>query len=581
MNNPLVFYCISTIIGILTYVILNCNIILSAVIAALFLGILYFNIDMKFCVLCSLFVCIGFISSYLYFNVKIPKQVTLEIRINSKNNYYGEGSYLGRNFNLNGNLSKVDVGDLVQVYGEFDKNIDYDNGIIGDLNVKKVKRVRKDIISHLYDFRRKIYEKYEKEMGKNYAGIVMSLCFGDTSNLSIEYKNNLKTLGIIHAISVSGMHIGVIYIVLERFLGIFGALIVSLLYVVFTGSLPATIRSFIMISILKLSYKVYKNYNAFASLAFSALIMLVLKPYYLLNVGFDLSYLATLGIIIFYKKVRRKMYKLPQKLNDALSVTISAQFFSVPYCLLVLNSFSGGFILGNLIIVPVYSVIVLMGNFGLFLFHFNYLFSLFCKFIEIILKSLDGIIDALLLITPSITYVTGFTGIVLIFMLVSFALYISGNKKFKYFPIVIFIAFLFQSYCFFPKISYVKIKSSSALIINYKNKTVAVMNGYNKNEKDKKEIENRFCVDKFVYNYKVFTINKVCKVYVDCLKNNVSIYYRGNKLLQSDNNNIIYKKGYLGGYGIIKIDKTEKYDLYKVKASALIIFNKILVLRGE
>lgn len=581
MNNPLVFYCISTIIGILSYVILNYNIILGAVIAALFFGILYFSVDKKFCVLCSLFVCLGFISSYLYFNVKIPKQVTLDIRINSKNNYYGEGSYLGRNFNLKGNLSKVNVGDLVHVYGEFDKNIDYDNGIIGDLDIKKVKYIKKDLISKLFDFRRKIYEKYEEEMGKNYSGIVMSLCFGDTSNLSSEYKNNLKTLGIIHAVSVSGMHIGVIYIVLERFLGIFGALIVSLLYVVFTGSLPATFRSFIMIAILKLSYKVYKNYNALASLAFSALVMLALKPYYLLNIGFDLSYLATLGIIIFYKKIRRAMYKLPQKLNDALSVTLSAQFFSVPYCLLVLNSFSGGFILGNLIIVPVYSVIVLMGNVGLFLFNFNYIFSLLCKCIEVILKSLDGIIDALLFITPSITYVTGFTGIALIFMIVSFIACVNGNKKLKYFPIVIFIAILFQSYCFFPKVSYVKLRSSSALIINYKNKSVAIMNGYTQNEKDKKEIENRFCVNRFVYNYKVFTINKIYKISVDSLKNNVSIYCRGNKLLQSDSNNIIYKKSCLDGYGIIKMDKTQKYDSYKIKASALIIFDKILVLRGE
>lgn len=400
MNNPLVFYCISTIIGILSYIVLNQNIILGAVIAASFFGILYFNIDKKFCILCSLFACLSFISAYLYFDIKIPQDVTLNIRINNKNTYYAEGSYLGRNFNLQGNLNKVNVGDLVCVSGAFSENIDYDNGIIGDLKVKQIKYVKKDLISQIYDFRRTIYEKYSKEMGEDYAGIIMSLCFGDTSNLSREYKNNLKTLGIIHAVSVSGMHIGVIYIVMEKILGIWGALIVSLIYVIFTGSLPATFRSFIMIAILKLSYKVYKNYNALASLAFSALIMLVLKPYYLLNIGFDLSYFATLGIIIFYKRIRRGLYKLPQKLNDALSVTLSAQLFSVPYCLLVLGNFSGGFILGNLIIVPVYSAIVLLGNGGIFLFNFNYAFSLLCKLIEGILKSLDGVIDDLLLVTP-------------------------------------------------------------------------------------------------------------------------------------------------------------------------------------
>ncbi|MCD2347538.1 ComEC/Rec2 family competence protein [Clostridium guangxiense] len=581
MSNPLVFYCISTIIGILSYIILNYSIVLGAVIAASFFGILYFNIDKKFCALCILFVCLGFVSSNLYFNVKIPKQAALEIRINSKNNYYAEGSCLGRNFNLKGNLNKVSVGDLVKIYGEFSKDIDYDNGIIGDLNVKEVKYVKKDFISQIYDFRRKIFEKYKGEMGKDDAGIVMSLCFGDTSNLSSEYKNNLKTLGIIHAISVSGMHIGVIYIVMEKLLGTFGALIVSLIYVIFTGNLPATVRSFIMIAILKLSYRIHKNYNALVSLAFSALVMLVLKPYYLLNIGFDLSYLATLGIIIFYKKIRRMMYKLPQKLNDALSVTLSAQIFSVPYCLLVLNSFSGGFILGNLIVVPVYSLIVLLGNAGIFLFQFDYLFSLLCKGIDIILKSLDGVIDDLLFITPHITYATSFIGVALIFILVSFAMYLKGNKKLKYFPVIIFIAVTFQSYCVFPKISYVTLKNSSALIVNYKNRSVAVMNGYTKNEKDKKEIANRFSVNGFVYNYKTFIINKVYRISVDSLKNNVEIYCNGKKMLQSDSNNIVYKRSYLNGYDIIKMDKTQKYDSYKIKASALIIFGKILVLRGE
>jgi len=581
MNNPLVFYCISTIIGILSYIVLNHNIILGAVIAASFFGILYFNINKKFFILCGLFACLGFISACMYFEMKIPKNVTLKVRINSKSTYYAEGSYLGRNFNLQGNLNKVDVGDLVCVFGEFSNDIDYDNGIIGDLKVKQIKCVKKDLISKIYDFRRKIYEKYSKEMGKDYAGIVMSLCFGDTSNLNGKYKDNLKTLGIIHAVSVSGMHIGVIYIVMEKILGIWGALIVSLIYVIFTGSLPATFRSFIMIAILKFSYKVYKNYNALASLAFSALVMLVLKPYYLLNIGFDLSYLATLGIIIFYKKIRRSLYKLPQKLNDALSITLSAQFFSVPYCLLVLGNFSGGFILGNLIIVPVYSAIVLLGNSGIFLFSFNYVFSLLCKLIELVLESLDGVINDLLLITPNITYVTSFTAVALTFMLVSFAIYLKGNKKLKYFPIVIFIAVVFQSFYFFPTINYVKLKNSYALIVNYKNKTVAVMSGYNKNEKDKKEIANRFSVDGFSYNYKTFIIDKIYRVSINSLKNDVEVYCHGNKLLQSNNDGIVYKKGCLGGYGIIKMNKAQKYDSYKVKASALIIFGRILVLRGE
>lgn len=160
-------------------------------------------------------------------------------------------------------------------------------------------------------------------------------------------------------------------------------------------------------------------------------------------------------------------------------------------------------------------------------------------------------------------------------------MYLKGIKKLKYFPVVIFMAVIFQSLCFFPIINYVKLKNSYALIVNYKNRTVAVMDSYSKNEKDKKEIASRFSVDSFVYNYKTFSIGKIYRISVNSLKNNVEIYCRGNKLLQSDSDNIVYRKGYLGGYGIIKMDRPEKYDSYKIKASALIIFDKILVLRGE
>lgn len=585
MNKPLVYYCISLIVGVLSFLLLNFNILGGAVFTASFLLILFFTIDKRFFILCTCFLAAGFISSYEYFDLYIPKNCSMTIRVTDKSNFYSVASYKGRKFNLQGKLLTSKVGDLIKIRGEFDRKLDYENGVLGNIKIISAETLKGDFISHMYDFRRRIYKEFYFKLGDKKAGFIMSLCFGDTSYLADDYKQNLKDLGIIHAVSVSGMHIAIIYEVIEGFLGTWVSMFIALLYVVFTGALPATIRSFIMIAVLKLSYRLYKKYDALSSLAFSAIVILLVKPFYILNIGFVLSYLATLGILLFYKNLSRKLYKLPKKLNESLSLTFSAQIFSVPYAAFVLNSFSGGFILGNLIIVPFYSIIVLLGNAGLFLFKFRHVFQGLCDVINVVIDIIDFITGKLLIFTPKMVYVSPDTAISIAILFFCFFLIKRGVKKLKYFPLIIAFTIFLQIFIVFPEIDYVNLKGKNAIALEYRGESVLLTNNFFKSNNDKINIQSKLGIKHIVSlkgKWKAFILGKEYRVVVNPLMNNLDVYCGNDKIFQS-NNDIAYRRNYFNRYDIIKMPLAaeDKYSFAEVKLRALIVLGKVIVLKGD
>ena len=134
---------------------------------------------------------------------------------------------------------------------------------------------------------------------------------------------------------------------------------------IFTGGLPSTIRAFIMIFILKIASKVYKKYDSLSSVSLAAIILLIFRPFYILDIGFMLSFLCVLGIIVFNKKMKKMLYKLPSALNESFSLSLSSQIFSIPYAVVALKTFSLGFLFSNFLLLPLYTIVVILGNVGL------------------------------------------------------------------------------------------------------------------------------------------------------------------------------------------------------------------------
>ena len=498
---PLVFYGIALFIGCISYIAFNNNLIIGAVLTASFLIIILSTLDLKYSIIIISFLTLGIVSSYFYYNIEVNSN-TFNIRLTKYNEFYSYGKFNGRNVLLKGNLKKEDEGLNFIIKGKLEETKDFEKGIVGTIYVDKASRGKNDFISSSSTFKKKLYNKFMSSLGEERAALIMSLCFGEANYLSDAQKNDFKKLGVIHAISVSGFHMAIIYKVLEGVFGIGISIFVSLLYALFTGAQPATLRAFLMIFIFKMSKKVFKNYDGLSALSLSGIIILTLKPFYCLDLGFILSYLSTLGIMLYYNKIRRALFSLPNKLNESISLTLSAQIFSMPYAGLSLGNLSFGFIPGNIILLPIYTVLVLIGNIALLFYKIDFIFIILCRFLALFMLVLEGATHTVLLITPAIVYLNFFESCSLLFIIISFILIKRGMNKLKPVPLFIVLFIILNNYKFFPNIKYIDLGASDGVIIEYKLNKILIANDGENILNNIKTINNKFNFTKIVKNSK-------------------------------------------------------------------------------
>ncbi|MCC9294206.1 ComEC/Rec2 family competence protein [Clostridium sp. WLY-B-L2] len=464
MKRPLVFYSVSLYLGCLFVLLFLDSILAAALVAAFFLIILFFTLEIKAFTINVLFFLFGIFSFCIYFNVSIQNPV--EIRIVDSKNYYFIGDFKGRKIILEGKTKGLEEGQkITKVYGRFQKNFDIENGFIGNYYLTGYEYCKKDLVYYSYKFKKNLYEKFKNIIGKDRAALVMALCYGETNYINQDQMKNFQELGIIHAVSVSGFHMALIYEVLEFTVGLKMAVFVSLFYVFFTGMAAATMRSFIMILIFKLSSVFFKEYDSISSLSLAALILIAFKPYYIVNIGFDLSFLATLGILLYSKAICRKLYKLPEKLAVSVSLTLSSQIFSLPYIAFTIQNFSYGFILGNLFLIPLFSIIIVLGNGALCLYPVEILFKYICTIINFIFTVIDGGSIIALKLCPGVMYLKYEDGLMAIALFTAIVMYKKGYEKFRHIPAACVILMILRGYSFFTGISFINTDNGEAALI--------------------------------------------------------------------------------------------------------------------
>lgn len=499
LTRPLIFYGIALYIGCVSY-IFNTDIkLLGAVLAASFLIIILVTVEKKFSLLIIGFFFTGILSSLIYYNTNSIGSIQ-HIRIVKNKGYYAEGLISGKNVIVKGNINRLEDQDIVITNGRFEPGRDSYKGIIGTIYINGNYSIKKDMISHIFELKRSLYDKFSKAVGEEKSALIMSLCFGESRYLSDEQKFDFQKLGVVHAISVSGFHMAIIYKLLENIAGFQISILLSLIYMIFTGSQAATIRAFIMILILKLSKKVFKNYDALSSLSLSAIIILVIKPSFAADLGFILSYLSTLGIILYYGKIRRYFYKLPGSINEGISLALSSQVFSMPYSALALKNICIGFLPGNLVLLPLYSLIVIFGNLAFVFVKIDIFFKLFCSITYIFTIIIDGVNFILLKISPNVVYMPIIASMALLGTVVSFIMVKKGFARYKYVPIFLLLLVVLHNYSFIPKIQFINYWNNEGIIISYKSEKVLICS-YNEDfQKDYDLLKQRFNITKVIFS---------------------------------------------------------------------------------
>ena len=243
------------------------------------------------------------------------------------------------------------------------------------------------------------------------------------------------------------------------------SLIITGLYVILTGAAFSSIRAFIMLSICNLALKFRKNNNSLSSLLISAIIILIRKPYAIFSLGFQLSYMAVLGILLFSKWISRKLFLFPKFIRSNIVISLSAQIFTLPIIILYFNKVSILSIIANLFLDKIIFLIVIIGNLLLFLVNLEYVFNFLCFVLIKIVKLMDYIIDLTLGLFEGQIYGGYIIATLYIIMLISFFFIYNGNKKFWLFPMISFIVFSIYVYSPILRVEYYE---GEGVLISYR-----------------------------------------------------------------------------------------------------------------
>jgi len=500
MARPLVFNSISVFFGALSALLFAENTLLGAVFSACFLGVLYFTMDRKSFLLIVFFFSLGVLSFGVYFSAE-PGGSTV-LRVAEKKYYYFTGEYRGRKVTLKGNTDGLVEGEKIAAKGSFEKEAVYSKGIIGTYSIESYERRGPDIISSFYRIKRDVHSNFTSRLGEENSSVLMALCFGDAGYLTKSQMKEFNRLGVIHAISVSGFHMAVIYGILEKLLGTRAALALSFVYALFTGVQAATLRAFLMIFISKMSKFALRNYDGISSMAMAAMFLLVLNPWYTGDIGFMLSFLSTLGIILYYRKFTLFFWRLPKMIGEAVSICLSAQLFSLPYIAFTLQQFSPVFMLGNLFLMPFYSLLVVLGNIALLCSSAGPLFEALCWMLGIVMSALSGAEYILLGICPPVTRFSYLYGVALMLIYLSFIFYKRGHRFAVYYPVFVILFLSVSSFSFFPEIYYSKLENGGCAFVEYRNECVMVCNYEHSSAYEIYRLKEEFGVTKVVSNVK-------------------------------------------------------------------------------
>jgi competence protein ComEC len=237
-------------------------------------------------------------------------------------------------------------------------------------------------------------------------GVAEALVAGMKSELDQDVRQQYSNAGAIHVLAVSGMHVGILFLILKWVFMLFlnpkkapfTILVILALwfYALFTGLSPSVCRATLMFSLIQLGALFYRDNNSLNVMAFSALLLLVINPDWLYDVGFQLSYLAVFGILVLYKPIKNllEIHWLPLRwLWEISVVSFSAQLFTFPLSIYYFHQFPNYFLITNPPVALLATFILPVGFLVLFTQKLPVVFDFIATFFKILLNTLNFIIE--------------------------------------------------------------------------------------------------------------------------------------------------------------------------------------------
>ncbi len=319
-------------------------------------------------------------------------------------------------------------------------------------------------------------------------GVVAALLLGYTDKLDADLMKSYANTGVMHVLSVSGMHVGVIFIGLNFLLAFldrkkWGKLTKALLLIIFiwmyaaiTGFSPAVCRAAAMITFVIVGKSSGRYTNIYNTLAASALFLLLINPLYIADLGFQLSYISVIGIVMLQKPISRLWYPRKWFMKQVwllISVSIAAQLATLPISIFYFHQFPNYFLFSNLTIVPFANIVIYNGILVLFFSPITAIAGILAKILTFLLWSLNSIIsfiDSLPYSTSQGLMINVSEVLIMYFFLVFIILFFSFNKKIFFKAALMMIIFFLVSF----NIRYFKSLNNKEFAVYSVNKSCAL-----------------------------------------------------------------------------------------------------------
>ena len=289
------------------------------------------------------------------------------------------------NIKMSQDIPSIKYGDSLYIEGEFKqpeearnyKGYNYKQylktkKIIGTVELEKAKILKSSNGSFIHNIQKYIKDTINGTLTDEEGNLLLAILLGDKDKLSEDIQESFKTSNLSHMLAVSGAHVsyiilGLTYVLQNSIIGKKKKKIVCIIFLLFfmaiTNFTPSVTRACIMAVLTLFSGIIYRKSDVYTNISVAALITLIFNPYNLLDLGFQLSYGGTIGIIIFIKRIQEKKSnsKVINYIKQMALVSIYANIIIIPIMMYHFNTVSFTFIISNIMASPILGIIVITG----------------------------------------------------------------------------------------------------------------------------------------------------------------------------------------------------------------------------
>ena len=333
----------------------------------------------------------------------------------------------------------------------------------------------------------------DKHFNQESSALLKTLLLGKRTDLDNEVYQHYVDAGAVHILAISGLHVGIITAILLLLLqkmpnlGFYRPLRYFILlaglwtFAFIAGASPSVLRATVMFSFVGLSTLIRRKQGRFDALMLSMLFLLLINPYYLYDVGFQLSYAAVFSIMKFYPVMRKWWQpenKYLQWIWSLFLVGLSAQIVVLPISLYYFHQFPILFFVSNLVVVPLLQPILIGGIIALCLGSFGILPYAIVFVLEKLIALMNFLVAFIahqeMFIIRNIPFTTPLllSSLLTVFILIVFVHF----RKYKVLVALLLSVLLFQGVLFYHKY---KLETTEEMLVfrKYKQKVITIRQG--------------------------------------------------------------------------------------------------------